>query len=290
MGKFIKKFNDYSCIEKNDTSNIIYLSHYTSSLEAVKNICSGEFWATDIKDFGDKSEGRLILENVNKLILEENIFSKVQKRNVYNLIGDVNKIDMFISKCRTSVLSMCINTDSEYLWDNYAGKDGYNIIFNKNAFVDSMCFYTKDGQEKNGKYIKHAPIIYNTNEQIKIIKKEISELIEKNESKFSDAVKIEYILRHLMYIGNFYKDDNSDNRYENEEEYRFLINTAAPPKENSIITDKIPEYYHNLENDHHYIILKFNNKAIKTIVCKTQRAKDNIANVITDIPIVLKGQ
>lgn len=115
MGEFIKKFNDYSCIEKNDTSNIIYLSHYTSSLEAVKNICSGEFWATDIKDFGDKSEGRLILENVNKLILEENIFSKVQKRNVYNLIGDDNKIDMFISKCRTSVLSMCINTDSEYL-------------------------------------------------------------------------------------------------------------------------------------------------------------------------------
>ncbi len=62
MGKFVKRLNDYSCIEKNDTIDIAYLSHYTSNIKALSNICKGEFWTTDIKDFGDKCEGRLILQ------------------------------------------------------------------------------------------------------------------------------------------------------------------------------------------------------------------------------------
>lgn len=288
MGEFIKRFNDYSCIEKNDTSNIIYLSHYTSTVAAVRNICSGEFWATDIKNFDDKLEGRLILRRVKEIVLKENIFSEVQKSYVYNLIGDDNRIDKFISQCRTSVLSMCLNTDSKYLWDNYARKDGYNIIFYKNILVDSIYFCTAGGQRKEKVYIKHAPIVYNADEQIKIIKKEIGELMEKDEPGFCDDVKIKYILRHLMYVGNFYKDGNDlKNRYEDEQEYRFLINTAVSSKENLNITDKIPEYCHNLKNGQHYNILKFDKKAIKAIVCSSQRAIDNITNIITDIPITL---
>ena len=53
MGAFIKRFNNYSCIEKNDTTDISCLSHYTSNIQALSNICSGEFWATDINDFDD---------------------------------------------------------------------------------------------------------------------------------------------------------------------------------------------------------------------------------------------
>lgn len=43
MGKFVKRLNDYSCIEKNDTIDIAYLSHYTSNIKALSNICKGEF-------------------------------------------------------------------------------------------------------------------------------------------------------------------------------------------------------------------------------------------------------
>lgn len=184
---------------------------------------------------------------------------------------------------------MCLNIDSEYLWDNYAGIYGYNIIFYKNALVDSMYFSTTDEQRKDKVYIKHAPIVYNTDEQIKIIKKEIGELMEKDEPGFFDDVKIKYILRHLMYVGNFYKDGNDiKNRYEDEQEYRFLINTAVSSKENSNITDKIPEYCHNLKNGQHYNVLKFDKKAIKAIVCGSQRAYENIANIITGVPITLR--
>lgn len=43
MGKFINRYNNYNCIERNDTEDIIKLSHYTSNIDALVNICSGEF-------------------------------------------------------------------------------------------------------------------------------------------------------------------------------------------------------------------------------------------------------
>lgn len=122
MGAFIKRFNNYSCIEKNDTTDISCLSHYTSNIQALSNICSGEFWATDINDFDDKCEGILILRQINEIISDLNIFSDNQKQYIYDLIGDDKKIENFIKEHRTAVLSMCLDTDSEYLWDNYAKK------------------------------------------------------------------------------------------------------------------------------------------------------------------------
>ena len=288
MREFIKRFNDYSCIKKNDTSDIICLSHYTSNINALSNICSGEFWATDIQDFGDKAEGRLILQRINEIAAKENIFSDEQKQYLDNLIGDNNKIEKFISKHRTAVLSMCLNTDSKYLWNNYARENGYNIIFDKNAFVDSVFFCTANGERIDKNSIKHSKIIYDTNEQVEIIKKEVNDLMMVNGFVFDDAVKMEYILRHLMYVGNFYKQEyDSENQYKNEQEYRFLINTIVPtdPETKEIV----PEYYYNDKNSSHYNILKYDRKSIKTIVCNSRKAKEDIENIITDIPIVLRA-
>ena len=148
MGAFIKRFNNYSCIEKNDTTDISCLSHYTSNIQALSNICSGEFWATDINDFDDKCEGILILRQINEIISDLNIFSDNQKQYIYDLIGDDKKIENFIKEHRTAVLSMCLDTDSEYLWDNYAKKDGYNIIFDKNVFVNSLFICTAKGKKE----------------------------------------------------------------------------------------------------------------------------------------------
>ena len=254
MGKFIDRFNDYSCIEKNDTSDIAYLSHYTSNVKALSNICSGEFWATDIKDFGDKCEGKLILQRINEIISKINIFSDEQNKQVFNLIGNDEKIEKFISGHRTAVLSMCLNTDSVYLWNNYAKE-----------------------------------IVYNTNKQIEIIKEEINELVAEKEAGFDEIIKIEYILDHLMYVGNFYKQEyDSENEYKNEQEYRFVINTAVPQGNYTEIEKMIPVYYYNDINKKHYNILKFDRRAIKTIVCNSRKAKENVEDIISDIPIVLR--
>lgn len=287
MGRFIKRFNDYSCIKEIDASKIRDLSHYTSSINALSNICQGEFRATDIKDFGDKCEGKLILQRISNILFEENIFSKEQKEYVYTLIGDDEKIAEFISGCRTAVLSMCVNTNSKYLWNNYAKENGYNIIFDKKMFTDDLCFYTINGERKDKKYIKHASIIYDTNKQVEIIQKEIRDLMLQNADGFDINLKIYYILRHLMFVGNFYKQESDlENQYQNEQEYRFLINTAVPTDKKIAIGGKLPAYYY--KNNRHYIILKFNPKSIKFIVCNSQKAKEDAVNIITDIPIVLR--
>ena len=145
MGKFINRYNNYNCIEKNDAEDIIKLGHYTSNVDALVNICRGEFWATDIQDFGDKNEGKLILHRINEIVTNLKQLTEEQKKKVHNLIGSSDAIDNFISEHRTSVLSMCLNINSEYMWKNYARGNGYNIIFDKRNFIDTLHFYTAKG-------------------------------------------------------------------------------------------------------------------------------------------------
>ena len=186
---------------------------------------------------------------------------------------------------------MCLNTDSEYLWDNYARENGYNIIFDKKAFVNSLFFYTASGERKDESYIKHSKIIYDTDVQIEIIKNEIKDLIMANETEINDSVKMEYILQHLMYIGNFYKQaDNVGNQYKDEQEYRFLITTVAPTERYPDIKEMLPEYHYNEKNNCHYNIFKFDRKSIKTIVCNSERAKDAIGGNLRDIPIEIRNK
>ena len=68
----------------------------------------------------------------------------------------------------------------------------------KIVFVNSLFFLTANGERKGKSYVKHSKIIYDSKEQVEIIKKEINDLMALNEMGFDDAVKIEYILRHLI--------------------------------------------------------------------------------------------
>ena len=171
------------------------------------------------------------------------------------MIGNDEKIEKFISGHRTAVLSMCLNTDSVYLWNNYAKENGYNIIFDKNIFVDSLSFFTARGEKKDKSYISHAKIVYNTNKQIEIIKEEINELVAEKEAGFDEII---------------------------------VINTAVPQGNYTEIEKMIPVYYYNDINKKHYNILKFDRRAIKTIVCNSRKAKENVEDIISDIPIVLR--
>lgn len=289
MEKFISRYNNYNCIEKNDTEDIIKLSHYTSNVYALANICSGEFRATDIRDFGDKNEGKLILHRINEIVTSLNQLTEEQKEKVRSLIGSSAAIETFISRHRTTVLSMCLNINSEYMWENYAGENGYNIIFDKRKFVDTLHFYTSKGEKKEGHYVKHAKIIYSADEQVKIIEEEIAEMLSTNGSEWDDDSKIEYILQHLMYVGNFYKKESDlEARYIDEQEYRILINTITPTPKHPEIAGAIPEYCCN--DKKHYNILKFDRKSIKEIICNSDEAKKSIEKKITDIPIKMRNE
>lgn len=53
--------------------------------------------------------------------------------------------------------------------------------------------------------------------KLKSLKKKLADMLSTNEVGFDDNSKVEYILQHLMYVGNFYKKESSlDERYIDE--------------------------------------------------------------------------
>ena len=95
---FFERYNDYTCVKKNDP-DINELYHYTSNAEAVKNIATGCFWATDIRDFNrkeDKNEGHLILWQLLDWIRTDNDIDSRMSQIVEKLIGNNDAMDRFI--------------------------------------------------------------------------------------------------------------------------------------------------------------------------------------------------
>lgn len=132
---------------------------------------------------------------------------------------------------------------------------------------------------------------YSADEQVKIIKEEITDMLSANEFGFDDNSKIEYILYHLMYVGNFYKKESCLNeRYIDEQEYRIAIDTSVPTKKYPEIAELIPEDHYNDKNGKHYNILNFDRKSIKEIVCNSDEARKSIEKKITDIPIRMRNK
>ena len=292
MERFIKRFNDYSCLNSNDAQNVTQLSHYTHGTEVACSICNGIFWATDMKDFKDRLEGRLILQMVYKICCEDDTLSEEDKGFICDYIGTDKKIENFISAHKTFVLSTCLNTNSQYMWKEYAKENGYNIILNKETFVESLHFFTKGKVKKCNNYIKHARILYSTDIQHEVIKHELHDLMELDMLGLSKKEKIDYVLTHLMYVGNFYKGED----YKDEEEYRFLINTINPTETGLQTENLIPEIY--TENDcsnakcedkrnKSHIELHFDRAAIDKVICTSVIAKTEIEKRIKDIPIEL---
>lgn len=283
--EFLKKFNDYSCVESRDP-DICELYHFTSSVEAVKNIVSGCFWATDIRDFRkngeDENEGYLILCELLNLIQD---MDSSMAALVEDYIGEENAMNSFFDKHETYVVSTCTKSDSSYMWNHYATNDGYQIVLDKKELIDSLYIVLKNGEKRVDENIfKHAQLLYDYQKQIEIIKKEYQELIANKDVELIDKYNIEYILQHLMYIGNFYKKGNEC--YLQEDEYRILVNITAHGKED--IDELLPERKLNMHNQKHYIEIGFSPKAVRRIVCATEKAKRRIEHAISDIKIEIR--
>ncbi|OUQ62298.1 hypothetical protein B5E53_17865 [Eubacterium sp. An11] len=267
---FFKRFNDYSCIYDNK-KELTTLSHYTNSIDAVLNICKGCFWMTEIMDFGndDPKEGVLILEKVFDYI-QNNIESPEIKKYVTEFIGDEQSRKKFLKDDHTTfVLSTCKNNNSNTMWENYAKEDGYRIEVDFKKFWKSISVSIKglNKKNRNNEIVKYAPIIYEEKKQENLVMKEFTDLINSQAFGIVLKEKVKYILQHLMYVGNFYKESY----FFEEEEVRFVINTMI--YKDGEIVDLMPDRELNKNNNKHYIEMKFDPMAIILVECKSEKAK-----------------
>lgn len=279
--EFIKRYNNYSCIYKNDAPELAVVYHYTSSEEAVKSICEGHFWFTDMSDLTpeDKNEGHLALKKLREWMKEEYSEDKLIMEVMEKNIGNDNTINAFISDHKTFVLSLSTNPDSEYMWENYAKGNGYLIVISKNELIKDLSFKLKSGKTRDETQIfKHAPIVYKETLQKEIIEKEFKKLREAKEYGFSDEEKLTYCFKHIMYVGNFYKVEEP---YCKEEEYRILVNTFH--YDDTELSEYLPEIKLNESNNKQYIEVDFNpEKSIKGIVCQTDGAYQKIQGMVDE--------
>lgn len=270
MDKLLNYLNDYSSITSKAVNGTKWIYHHTGREEAVKGISLGRIWATDIRDFRDKKEGRLIFDDLKSLL---------RRRGRYNAklleyIRTDNMVEEFLKVKNTYVTSLTQNDNSQYLWENYGP---YQVVLDYNRFIESLQIETQNNKKRKCVF-RCGSIVYDKSLQEKVILKEIDRLERINvPNEFLDLV-----MRKLMYIGNFYKvrDD-----YWREEEFRILINSVD--YDNPAFQEDTPKRI--CKDGRYHIELFFDKKAIVKVNVRNEYYKKKLMDEDIDTKIEVIG-
>lgn len=172
---------------------------------------------------------------------------------------------------------------------NSARENGYMLVFDKKKFIDNLKIHLTGGNERTERRIfPNATVIYDDAMQKDIIAREINNLLKRSDlGYFTYGERVELILEKLMYIGNFYKRAD---RFEDENEYRILLNTYYS-NDCSImksIEKMLPKHKINNANQKHYVELFFPSDSIIKIVCATEAARAELSSYVQGIPLIVK--
>lgn len=218
--------------------DIVY--HYTKP-ESFRNIIqSRQLRLTNVKDFEDKSEGKIIIPLFREIcdeLLDDGEINKEQHRLLssieldfkyafFHFTGHINEYENYErveTPCDMHVCCFCKNENSDYMWKNYCEKDtesGYNIcvdleliskeIANPSfkCFVGSVCYDKDRMKDILKRYVRHV-------------------------SGFGDNM-VSFVKNMLNRLSLFIKSEE----YSSEEEIRMVL--AVPiDKETSLYKDQI---------------------------------------------------
>jgi hypothetical protein len=170
-----KKFHDFSrtyFLEQFKLSDKLY--HYTNEIGLLKIITSKMLRVKNINYFSDRKEYDYGIQLAIK-VLKGNYKQDTAFRSfLYDqILKFYNHRDSYF------ILSMSNSHNNNYLWTNYAGKDGACLGFDKYDFEnDKMClsnimlYPTTDRNLE----IEQGMVIYDEGKQVEIIKKILNEL------------------------------------------------------------------------------------------------------------------
>lgn len=181
----------------NDEEISIY-SHYTSPEAALNIIKNNSFWMTHHRYQNDPSE----IEHGKILTLE---YLAKKYPNIITTLKDT--VDHFINHNYNSLIT-CFMNHQDYLpgW-RYYGKNGEEVAIN----INSKLFPNTDTPR-----LQSYDVIYNRDNQIKIIDKIAQETLDDDDQEYNERINnfITFLLMVLPII------KNSD--YEDEKEWRIF--------------------------------------------------------------------
>jgi hypothetical protein len=188
-----------------------HLYHYTN-IEAIFSIFKQEkLWFSKSDYLNDPSEVIYFHEILNEVCenMEQTGDVASFKSLVSNLISKESKFPF-----QVYVLSLTENSDSLALWSSYSEFIGYNIGINISSLINSLI-------HQNIHYM-HGKVIYNVNEQKRIIERELKTLFRFFENyKHTDGnlALFNILFKRLFMYSIFFKKSP----FYQEEEYRIAL-------------------------------------------------------------------
>ncbi|MEC3651400.1 DUF2971 domain-containing protein [Bacillus subtilis] len=197
------------------------LYHYTNIYGLEGILKNKEFWVSNASFLNDKTEIRYTLALSREILLKLCEERQIDESEYLSFFEVFVKSRLEEISLEYYLLSFCTNPDSNLLWSNYSNNDGYNISF---KFPDIGVDY----QDETGVYPWSAYVIYDKNEQRKILKEYIERIIEivdyigSLETEELEEVifdRLGVVLGALKLSSLFFKDEC----FSQEEEFRIAF-------------------------------------------------------------------
>ncbi len=229
-----------------EEKNIMY--HYTSAEAFLSIIENKTLRFTDFRYLNDKSEGIYfvktlldflvdnkgkypIFEEVVNELLKENDFDKIRRLEVTS-VKYAEVLGMPYKPSRKFVFCMCEEGDMLNMWNYYVNNSsyqGYSIGFKAEQLINGV--NALDNPMADGISIYYGNVIYNKNEQYKVIAnyaEKLQNAIKRSSSEGKGAERMAYLIAQLKvrsYIdskGIFYKH----HKFKQEKEFRIVIEVS----------------------------------------------------------------
>lgn len=251
-------------ISELDENESIY--HYTSASALMNIIKANEFWVTNGKYLNDYTEISYIEEVFKETCLK--IMATEEKgdllyKEIMSLYSDFEKISP------TYILSFSTNKDSIALWSEFSNFYGYNMEFNISDLRNKIFLDNKSYDY----YIQEGKVIYDKQQQIAILEKEILGMwyteLEKEEIEARIEVIKEYNpnttltkerLMNPIPLTKIFDEEYRDKLNEYNGEFygiAMILSVYAPFFKRNCFKDEyeyryifLPEFYDKAEKNH----------------------------------------
>lgn len=268
----IHTYNDYSCLELRNSCTG-KLVHYTTLKGCLGIIDNRLLYAKLITEFkNDENEGVVSLSNTLELINKGIIkVSEEEEKIIKQHLEKKESIKKFAEKFPTYVTCFCSNLKSDYM-ENRFHSDAVNegteckIIFDENKIYNNLYLLQKENHTRKGNCIDLRNVIYDVNEQKKILEEEIKKLwniLEVCKDLWSTERRIELLLSKVYYLGTYFKiPDPVKSISAEEEEVRATANIATEEETDEKGRGLLPEKF----EDGKRINLHFDLECIEKVV------------------------
>lgn len=245
------------------------LYHYTSA-SGLQGICDGEFWVTEKSFLNDITEfqvaTQIFCEVIDKHMTNVACAEKIKKKvcDEINRLSRPGMLGEEIAYSGDYVISFSLDNDSILMWSEYSEFYGYCMEFDGNELIKTF-------QSSDDYRFLHGQVVYDHNEQVKIIEETLENEFFGCEKGFEylnswddlnnvTNEEIEDLYLWVAVIINAYNVFFKQECFKGEHEYRFVFTSIHDG--GRVAEDEREKQYFRIKNE---VLIPFIKKKIPNL-------------------------